>query len=50
YVPGGHESFAITPPSSDSFTWNTNLTAQTHFVTTMIDSQNRRGGTDVVKT
>ncbi|KIK52640.1 hypothetical protein GYMLUDRAFT_111382, partial [Collybiopsis luxurians FD-317 M1] len=50
YVPGGHESFIITPPPSKSFTWNTNLTAETPFVTTMIDSDNRRGGTDIIKT
>ncbi|KAF5349899.1 hypothetical protein D9757_013613 [Collybiopsis confluens] len=50
YVPGGHESFVITPISTTSFTWNTNLTAQTSFISTMVDSQNRRGGTDVLKT
>ncbi|KIK51201.1 hypothetical protein GYMLUDRAFT_89112 [Collybiopsis luxurians FD-317 M1] len=43
YIPAGHESFTITPPPSDSFTWDTNLTVQTKFVTSMVDSHNRIG-------
>jgi hypothetical protein len=50
YIPGGHDSFVLNPPSAPSFTWIANLKAQTQVAFTVTDSQGRRGGTDSLRT
>ncbi|ESK87002.1 hypothetical protein Moror_12002 [Moniliophthora roreri MCA 2997] len=50
YVPNGFESFVLNPPPEPSYTWIANLKAQTRVAFTVMDSQGRRGGTDVLNT
>ncbi|KAK1219980.1 hypothetical protein PQX77_017276 [Marasmius sp. AFHP31] len=52
FIPGGSDSFVLpaSPADADSFTWKANISAQTEVAFWAIDSQNRRGGIDKLRT
>ncbi|KAK1233531.1 hypothetical protein PQX77_003342 [Marasmius sp. AFHP31] len=52
FIPGGPDSFVLpfSPADADSFTWKANISAQTEVAFWVIDSQNRRGGIDNLRT
>ncbi|KAL0567764.1 hypothetical protein V5O48_014233 [Marasmius crinis-equi] len=51
FIPNGSDSFVIpfSPPQAESFTWKANVTAQTQVAISMIDSQDRSGGTESLR-
>ncbi|KAJ8090746.1 hypothetical protein PM082_018312 [Marasmius tenuissimus] len=52
FIPGGSDSFVLpfSPIDADAFTWKANISAQTEVAFWTIDSQNRRGGIDKLRT
>ncbi|KAL0567806.1 hypothetical protein V5O48_014187, partial [Marasmius crinis-equi] len=52
FIPGGSDSFVIPfspPPQAQDFNWKANVTAQAEVAISMIDSQGRSGGTDILR-
>ncbi|KAL0571662.1 hypothetical protein V5O48_010302 [Marasmius crinis-equi] len=51
FLPGGSDSFVVpfSPAQAKSFNWKANVTAQAQVAISVIDSQGRGGGTDIMR-